>query len=241
MRDAALTMLFAASIVIGAVQAAAGQEPARATGPMLTPAQPAVGGFGVVLVLGDLKAEQTGDALPSSAQRVLADMKEFLPYRSYRMLDSQWTRGDERMTSRLRGLDGQEYELRLQSRRTVNGVSVIFQLQEAGTTALSEREQDLAFQRAADRLVAAEQRIAELRQRHNANHPDVVAAGRELSLLRAEVDAVQHARAARSSNGGVRAPVIDTIFQMNVGETVVVGTSRLHGDKALIVLLTAAR
>ena len=33
--------------------------------------------------------------------------------------------------------------------------------------------------------------------------------------------------------------IIDTTFNMDVGETVVVGTSRLQGDKALIVLLTA--
>jgi hypothetical protein len=36
-------------------------------------------------------------------------------------------------------------------------------------------------------------------------------------------------------------PLIRTSFSMDVGETVVVGTSRLDGDKALIVLLTAVR
>ena len=34
-------------------------------------------------------------------------------------------------------------------------------------------------------------------------------------------------------------PIINTSFNMDVGETVVVGTSRLQGDTALIVLLTA--
>jgi hypothetical protein len=33
--------------------------------------------------------------------------------------------------------------------------------------------------------------------------------------------------------------IIDTSFTMDIGETVVVGTSRLKGDKALIALLTA--
>ena len=33
--------------------------------------------------------------------------------------------------------------------------------------------------------------------------------------------------------------IIDTSFTMDVGETVVVGTSRVAGDKALIALLTA--
>jgi hypothetical protein len=37
----------------------------------------------------------------------------------------------------------------------------------------------------------------------------------------------------------VNRTVIDTSFTMDIGETVVVGTSRLQGDKALIALLTA--
>jgi hypothetical protein len=36
-----------------------------------------------------------------------------------------------------------------------------------------------------------------------------------------------------------RRAMIDTSFTMDIGETVVVGTSRLKGDKALIALLTA--
>jgi hypothetical protein len=36
-----------------------------------------------------------------------------------------------------------------------------------------------------------------------------------------------------------RRAMIDTNFTMDIGETVVVGTSRLQGDKALIALLTA--
>jgi hypothetical protein len=103
------------------------------------------------------------------------------------------------------------------------------------------REQEIAFQRAADRLVAVEQRIAELRQRYSAGHPEVVAAERELQLSRAQVEQAQLPRASRSEHAPVKSPVIDTTFNMNVGETVVVGTSRLQGDKALIVLLTAAK
>jgi hypothetical protein len=35
--------------------------------------------------------------------------------------------------------------------------------------------------------------------------------------------------------------IVDSSFMMDTGETVVVGTSRLGGDKALIALVTAAR
>jgi hypothetical protein len=34
--------------------------------------------------------------------------------------------------------------------------------------------------------------------------------------------------------------IIDSTFSITAGETVVVGTSRLHGDRALIAILTAA-
>jgi hypothetical protein len=42
-----------------------------------------------------------------------------------------------------------------------------------------------------------------------------------------------------SAAGGRPRTLIDTNFAMDIGETVVVGTSRLQGDKALIALLTA--
>ena len=50
--------------------------------------------------------------------------------------------------------------------------------------------------------------------------------------------AKQHELDASSPSGQM---LIDTSFNMRQGETVVVGTSRVRGDKALIVLLTAVR
>lgn len=46
-------------------------------------------------------------------------------------------------------------------------------------------------------------------------------------------------RLERTAGAGMSGTVIDSSFRMNLGETVVVGTSRLQGDRALIVLLTA--
>ena len=46
-----------------------------------------------MLVLGDLQAGSTPDNVPPAAKKALADMKDFLPYKSYRLLDSQWTSG----------------------------------------------------------------------------------------------------------------------------------------------------
>jgi chemotaxis response regulator CheB len=69
---------------------------------------------------------------------------------------------------------------------------------------------------------------------------------REIQDLQARLESGT-ATAGRSSGGTrgsadriVRASTIDTSFTMDVGETVVVGTSRLKGGtKALIALLTA--
>ena len=41
-------------------------------------------GFSVVLVLGDMQGGATADSVPAAARKALADMKDFLPYKSYR-------------------------------------------------------------------------------------------------------------------------------------------------------------
>jgi hypothetical protein len=72
--------------------------------------------------------------------------------------------------------------------------------------------------------------------------PQVVAIESRLADLRIKA-AQAHERSAQTVSASRkfgRRPVIDTSFRMDVGETVVVGTSRVKGgDKALIALLTA--
>jgi len=221
-------------------------------------------GFSVVLVLGDLQGGVTQDNVPSAARKALTDMKEFLPYKSYRLLDVQWTlccagRGPTPVVSTLRGPDGHDYELTLAaslepaSRLGVRfalrdpavadhdaGSELIRELQlererldaeyqaarkraqsrfEVGTGKPPEEEKEV--QEARMRLANATIKLAEAKQRKSVsrgltpNHPDRVAAMKSRSI-------------------------IDTSFTMDVGETVVVGTSRIAGgDKALIALLTA--
>ena len=78
---------------------------------------PGLRGFSVALVQGDLKTgTPIGESVPAAAAKALADLKDFLPYKSYRLLDTQWTMGAGRMTGRLRGPDGKEYDLELQAR-----------------------------------------------------------------------------------------------------------------------------
>lgn len=78
------------------------------------------------------------------------------------------------------------------------------------------------------------------------SHPQVVAATARLSLAQRRVDDLQHsAQGGGVGGGGGRdssgRSIMDSTFSIALGETVVIGTSRLKGDQALIALLTAAR
>ena len=58
-------------------------------------AQSAQRGFSVVLLLGEAQSAASGDGLPPAPalRKALNDVKDFLPYKSYRVLDTQWLRG----------------------------------------------------------------------------------------------------------------------------------------------------
>src|SRR4026209_1776228 len=75
----------------------------------------ALQGFSVVLVLGDVQDGPTSDNIPPGARTALADLKDFLPYRSYRVPHPTWGLASpttrQAVTSRLRGLDEQDYEV----------------------------------------------------------------------------------------------------------------------------------
>jgi hypothetical protein len=78
-----------------------------------------------------------------------------------------------------------------------------------------------------DRIRQLEQEAAAQRARKE----EPRAASAQIAELRRQMSLIENA-ATRS--------VIDTSFTMDIGETVVVGTSRVRGgDKALIALLTA--
>jgi hypothetical protein len=193
--------------------------------------------FSVVLVLGDMQATTTQDNVPAAARKALADMKDFLPYKSYRLLDAQWTLccGSYPITSRLKGAEEQEYELQLSASLTNPGrVTVRFSLSDAGIESEGSPE-------ARAKLSEIQRRIAQLRGEYDAGG-DGSANRQKRQRTSAEIVALQQqaselkrtpARASRSRG------IIDTSFRMDVGETVVVGTSRTKGDKALIALLTA--
>lgn len=168
--------------------------------------------FQIILLVAEMQGAAGTEGLPKSALRALDDLKDFLPFKSYRALDMAWIRTTGSAETRLTGPTGQAYYVRLNAQlgdSNARGEKIYvssFELRDGdghmltprpaggggGTT--TEREAERARQSAVDMLTV--------------------------------------------TRGGSR--IISTSFGMEVGETVVVGTSKITGgDKALVVLLTA--
>lgn len=205
--------------------------------------------FSVALVLGDMQGGTAQDNVPPAARKALADVKDFLPYKSYRLLDVQWTLccGRSPVLSRLRGPDEQEYDLELNPTNASGGKWYVrFTLRAANTPGVWGRGQTAAsgeITSLTEQVTAAERQFADLRSRYNDNHPEVARARARLAELSGKLQELRRdqelkRRGAAAGTTGTRA-IIDTSFTMDVGETVVVGSSSLKADKALIALLTA--
>ena len=137
-----IAMLALAAPVAGqqTPQAAQASTPRVATPPPEMKGQPSPQGFSVVLVLGDLNAGSNADAsVPPAARKALNDMKDFLPYKGYRLLDAEWILGSRGATTHLRGADGQDYELRLSGSPLSGKLRVSFQLLDATPIVESHR------------------------------------------------------------------------------------------------------
>ena len=199
-------------------------------------------GFSVSLVLGDLAGAATPDTLPAGAKKALSDMRDFLPYKSYRLLDTHWIlccsgSHTASVSGRLRGAEEDEYAFYIDVRPTPDSseLAVRFNMRGAGggehavTTATPAESSRRTTEAARERL--------EAEKRYAAG----VASSAQVDETRRKLAEAEHAaqQGRATTRSGVR-NVLDSTFSMKVGETVVIGTSRLKGDKALIALLTAA-
>jgi len=244
------TLIALAGSASASAQPPAAPKPAIASAKPDAPAKTAASpqGYSVVLVLGDIQATSATDGnVPAAARKALADMKDFLPYKSYRLLDAQWILGSQRTVSRLRGPNDQEYELTLRGVPNAGKLNVAFRLAEPGgllavkpspdADSLTGRRAELEKALRDAELEAARARAASGEKRTEtiaAANEKVAAIGRELQQEKGTREAALKEATIRAAHA-----VIDTSFAMDVGETVVVGTSRVAGDKALIALLTA--
>lgn len=228
-------------------------------------------GFSVVLVVGDMQATASAnDTVPGAAKKALADMRDFLPYKSYRLLDAEWMLccggAVGAVSGRVRGPEEQDYSYSL----TTAGVSdskitVHFSMREspapvagasgAGGTAAGAALSDTARADYSRQLYEAlkERDEAERQVQNLKPKVDVGVAPKEdyqaaqMRLERASERSQELRRMlgqprqtmTRASFGNSRS-IMDSTFSIAVGETVVIGTSRLKGETALIALLTAA-
>ena len=226
-------------------------------------------GFNVVLLLGDMQGADAQDTVPIAARKALADMRDFLPYKSYRLLDTQWILGSTQALTRLRGVDDQEYELELRTSPILTpgtaapsptGISIRFVLREPGdpttVTADSARtpfhpkeagksdtleisREIFQLERERDDLQLT---ISKGRKQVEAGTYDPDQVKRQETQLIAVNRRIADLRQSASAVAMKAAgrTVIDTSFRMDDAETVVVGTSKVKGGgKALIALLTA--
>jgi hypothetical protein len=244
-RPLAVSCSIAAAALLTVCSAAFAQPvPKPAAKPI--PSSTAPQGYSVVLVLGDMQANSGNDGnVPAAARKALADMKDFLPYKSYRLLDAQWTLGSQKTISRLRGPSDQEYQLTLRGVPVGPKLNVAFRLAEGGAStviAASGDNQQLAARLAQlqDALREAQAAAAKARDAggdKDKNAEASAAAKERVANMAREIGRLEQEVSMKDARG--THAIIDTSFTMDVGETVVVGTSRVAGDKALIALLTA--
>jgi hypothetical protein len=255
MKRASRCLVPFAWLLITAAAASAQSKPQPQAKP---PAQ--LRGFGVVLLEGSQQASGSND-LPPAASAAIADIKDFLPFKSYRLLDSSWTLGSnavQEYTSRLQGT-GQQYQVRIGSKvdAASSSVDVKFTLQDAATARSPLppliSEQAAALNDATGKSLVQEQaytasleaQLAALQRKADTPPQEVAALRARLEESRDRAGKIRAQSLANERLGhfvftAPREALIDTSFTMRLGETVVVGTSRVGGDKALIVLLTAA-
>jgi hypothetical protein len=145
--------------------------------------------FQVILLRGATIGPASGSTeivgLPKNAEKAIKDMRDFLPFKSYRLLDSALLRVQDAGKARLGGIPPQQYEVRVAYRNLPNGKLSIWEF-----------------------------RIMAMKLPGTTPLPPGVAPEAERAI-------------------------IDTSFTINLGETIVVGSSKLGGDQALIVLFTA--
>ena len=212
---------------------------------------PPVHGFSVALVLGDMQGTSPPETLSTGAKKALADLREFLPFKSYRLLDTQWIlccggtkAGQTWVSGRLRGLDEQQYAFFVDVASTGPKLSLHFSLREdALAPKVSDTKppdaQGKTAGKDADQMKNREKELleailAEERKSKTGDQATIKDIESRLEKLNRENPK------ARTVSSGKNA-VIDSTFSMDVGETVVIGTSSLKGDKALIAVLTAVR
>ena len=153
--------------------------------------------FQTVLLYGSAEGKSDLGDVPQNVLAALDDVKKFLPYKSYRLVDASILRSNHSAGGRLTGPEGKEFELEFS-----------FRPGEDDTLLVKSFGIDTFVIKPRDRVII------------EGNEPKIVH---------------EPPRRARKS-------VIASSFTVKIGETIVVGTSKLNGSgTALVVLFTAMR
>lgn len=88
--------------------AAPGARPRAEEAPAATPRPPSdrTFTFQLVLLVADTQGGSRFENVPANAQKALDDVKSFLPYTSYRLLDLAWLRSSKSAEAQISGPDG---------------------------------------------------------------------------------------------------------------------------------------
>jgi len=252
-----------------------------------TPASMGIHGFSVVLVVGGTQGATAGatDTVPEAARKALADMKDFLPYKRYQLLDAAWILccgpenpiGKSQVSGRVRGPDGRDYVYAIDPGEVVGSkLNLRFTMREVQempfTPVNMEKMSDMARLELAKQQAEAARELDDLEihlravqqglQVGAATTGDLEAATARVRRAQQRAQDLQRmsggvtvtaAQGGGRGGGGTRAAVagrgtgtalgremMDSSFSITPGETVVIGTSRISGDQALIAILTAA-
>jgi hypothetical protein len=194
--------IVALALVLALPPATIAAQQARPGVRMNSPASLGIHGFSVVLVVGSLSGAggAASDGVPEAAKKALTDMRDFLPYKRYQLLDAAWMLCCSSLagsiSGRVRGPDERDYRYSVDPLTVTDSkLNVRFAIRESTPTSAGSTH-------------ASEVGLAR-------DHPRMI-------------------ESTRAQN------IIDSTFSISLGETVVVGTSRLNGDRALIAILTAA-
>jgi hypothetical protein len=86
-------------------------------------AAPVTQSFQLLLLAAGAQPATGGPEVPEGARKALADLRGFLPYKGYQLLDSSWLRAtqDKVTEARVIGRQGSSYNVKLRFRTTGNG------------------------------------------------------------------------------------------------------------------------
>ena len=260
-----MATIVTASLALPGVATAqrSGQQAARTDQRQPTVPMEQIQGFHVVLVVGETeRGKSSTENLTEAAARALKDMSDFLPYKSYRVLDAQWSSccsgPHSRISGRLQGVLGvpgpngvvnlvhRPYTFSITARSAASGIQTRFVLvvqdERGGPHAADRAELERMLENARDDLATLERRARDMKARIDLGlvpQSELLDANDKVTRARRLVEQLQ--LKMEGIEGGGNLGVMDSSFTMGAGETVVVGTSKLGGDNALIAIVTAVR